>query len=319
MSCESSGRRVLVTGGAGFIGSHLVVKLLELGDEVVVIDDLRVRPLNPVLGHLRVKPVREMDCDDLSGVQTVYHMASHKSVPRSFDEPLEYLDNVDSGRHLLQLCADAGVPQVFVGSTCEVYGDTGLPRIPESQPLAPLSPYAASKTALEMMSRAHQAAGNDGPAVTIVRLFNVYGPGERPDALVPRLCANALLRNELPIEGDGQQRRDLSHVSDVVRKLVELRHAEYVPVINLGSGYSKSVIEVAEILAELQPGLKVRHLPGRCNEIGEFRADTSLQDRTLGSQELPTEPARGIRMTYEWWRDRDPDEAYRHILDEEVK
>ncbi|MFJ4912914.1 NAD-dependent epimerase/dehydratase family protein [Streptomyces sp. NPDC088726] len=308
-----------MTGGAGFIGSHLVARLLELGDEVVVIDDLRVRPLNPVLGQLRVKSVREMDLDDLSGVETVYHLASHKSVPRSFDEPLEYLDNVDSGRHLLQLCADARVPQLFVGSTCEVYGDTGLPRIPESQGLAPLSPYAASKTALEMVSRAHQAAPNGGPAVTIVRFFNVYGPGERPDALVPRMCANALLRNELPIEGSGDQRRDFSHVSDVVRKLVELRHAAYVAVINFGSGNSKSVLEVAEILEELQTGLKVRHLPGRCNEISEFRADTSLQDRTLGGTAAPVDLVWGIRMTYEWWRDRDPDEAYRHILDEEVK
>ncbi|WP_324605611.1 NAD-dependent epimerase/dehydratase family protein [Streptomyces niger] len=310
---------MLITGGAGFIGGHLARHLVAEQADVVVVDDLRAEPLiSPEgTGKFLEKPVLDMTEQDVEGVRLVYHLASHKSVPRSFRQPLDYLDNVDSGRHLLDLCAGVGVERVIVGSTCEVYGQAETLPTPEDAPLSPRSPYASSKVALEMLAQAHQRAGGF-PEVGVVRFFNVYGPGERPDALVPRLCANLLLRNELPIEGDGQQRRDFTYISDVVRKLEMLAHGDIAPVINLGSGHSYSVSEVVGFLRDISPTAETVRKPGRVNEISEFRAGTTLQDRLLAPSHISVDMATGVHETLSWWESRDMDDTRRRVLLEET-
>ncbi|ATE54304.1 MULTISPECIES: NAD-dependent epimerase/dehydratase family protein [Actinosynnema] len=291
--------RVLITGGAGFIGAHLAAELTARGCAVVPVDDLRVAPLQPPPAGLLVKSVLDLDRSDLDGITAVYHLASHKSVPESFERPLDYLDNVDSGRHLLRLCEQAGTPRVLVGSTCEVYGNSlALPNT-EAAPLAPRSPYASSKVALEMIARNHQQ--RRGSRVTVVRLFNVYGPGERADALVPALCLRAAQGRGLPIEGTGRQCRDFSYVADTVHKLAGLLHAPPAPTVNLGSGRSRSVLEVAALLREIRPGLELEFQPGRRDEIDEFRADTTVQDGLLGLPPAVTGMREGVRRTYDWW------------------
>ncbi|WP_237047666.1 NAD-dependent epimerase/dehydratase family protein [Lentzea guizhouensis] len=298
--------RVLITGGAGFIGRHLAARLLQAGSEVVVVDDLRVTPLLGTVGELRAKAVLEMDPGDLRGVDVVYHLASHKNVPESFDRPLDYLDNVDSGRHLLDLCERAGVPKVFVGSTCEVYGAAHLPNR-EDMALSPRSPYASSKVALEMIARSHQQLPRSITEVTVVRFFNVYGPGERPDAVVPALCRSAIRDGRLPIEGTGAQRRDFSYVDDTVERLVRLAA---VPTgasggtINVGSGRSHTVSALARLIQSIKPGVEIEHRPRRRNEIAEFLASTLHQDEVLGPVAEPTAFADGVRRTYDWWLER---------------
>jgi nucleoside-diphosphate-sugar epimerase len=316
---HSSGGRVLITGGAGFIGGHLARFLTAKGSDVTVLDDLRVRPLmrpDHTVNFLQ-KPVTELTKRDLDGVRLVCHLASHKSVPSSFKRPLDYLDNVDSGRHLLDLCMSAGVPKVIVGSTCEVYGQAEELPTPEACPLSPRSPYAASKVALEMLARAHQRA-SDTTEIGIVRFFNVYGPGERPDALVPRLCANLLLRNELPVEGDGRQRRDFTYISDVVEKLAALMNRPLPPVANLGSGRSYSVNEIVQILREAAPDSKIVRRPARLNEIAEFRAGTTLQDRQFTGLPAKVGIAEGVRTTFAWWGSQSADKIQQHLLVEEA-
>ncbi|MFJ6655982.1 NAD-dependent epimerase/dehydratase family protein [Streptomyces sp. NPDC091377] len=308
---------VLITGGAGFIGGHLARHLAAKHTKVLVVDDLRVEPMiSPEgTGKFREKAVLDLTAADLDGIDLVYHLASHKNVPRSFRQPLDYLDNVDSGRHLLALCAITGVRRVIVGSTCEVYGQATLPTV-ESTPLSPRSPYAASKVALEMLARAHQRSAG-GTEVGIVRFFNVYGPGERPDALVPRLCANLLLRNELPVEGTGEQRRDLTYITDVVRKLDGLAGSDFAPVVNLGSGRSYSVNEIVEILRTVTPKAEVAHKSGRTNEISEFRAATAVQERLLGDTAPTVDITEGVGKTLAWWATRDLDDITRRLLTEE--
>lgn len=310
--------RILITGGAGFIGGHLARALVASGEEVTVLDDLRVPPMIPPegTGKFLEKPVLELEERDLSDVRLVYHLASHKSVPRSFKQPLDYLDNVDSGRHLLALCTSVGVPKVVVGSTCEVYGQADTLPTPEDSPLSPRSPYAASKVGLEMVAGAHQRA-SVAPEVGIVRFFNVYGPGERPDALVPRLCANLLTRNELPVEGDGEQRRDFTYITDVVDKLVALANRPLPSVVNFGSGQSLSVNDVIRILQATSPAAEVARKQPRPNEITEFRADTALQTRQIGERSGGIAIEEGIRLTLEWWQSRDLDDIRQRIFQEE--
>ncbi|MDX6759553.1 MULTISPECIES: NAD-dependent epimerase/dehydratase family protein [Streptomyces] len=310
--------RILVTGGAGFIGGHLARALVASGEEVTVLDDLRVPPMIPPegTGKFVEKPVLALSERDLADVRLVYHLASHKSVPRSFKHPLEYLDNVDSGRHLLALCADAGVPRVVVGSTCEVYGEADELPTPESSPLSPRSPYAASKVGLEMLAGAHQRAPG-GPEVGVVRFFNVYGPGERPDALIPRLCANLLTREEIPVEGDGEQRRDFTYIADVVDKLIALAGRPLPPVVNLGSGRSFSVNDVVHVLRKSFPDAEVVRKASRPNEIAEFRASTALQNRQIGPRPGAVDLEEGIRLTLAWWGARDLDDIRQRIFQEE--
>jgi dTDP-glucose 4,6-dehydratase/UDP-glucose 4-epimerase len=300
----SDARKVLVTGGAGFIGSHLVAFWESLGAEVVTIDDLRVKPLTAVRGEFRQKPVVQMDAGDLEGVDVVFHLASHKSVPESFSRPLEYLDNIASVSHLLGLAAAVGTSRVVVASTCEVYGEAAALPSAEADPLAPRSPYAATKVALEMISRAYQEAACLGIDVTVVRFFNVYGPHERPDALVPRLCKSVLEGQPLPLEGSARQRRDLTYISDLIPRLARVTTLSSVPVLNLGSGTTHSVAEVADAVSRLHPGADARRLPERRNEIQEFRADVTLERTLLGPLTDPVGLTEGVELTYAWWESR---------------
>ncbi|WP_327347353.1 NAD-dependent epimerase/dehydratase family protein [Streptomyces europaeiscabiei] len=292
---------VLVTGGAGFIGRHLTTVLRSADMTVHSVDDLRVKPLVDADDSLVRKSVRELTADDVSGVDVVYHLASDKSVPLSFVQPLQYLDNLESTAHLMRICADAAVPRVIIASTCEVYGRAARLPTMESEPLAPLSPYAASKVAMEMVTRAYQECVNSGTVTTIVRFFNVYGPGERPDAVIPGFCLGALTDGLLTVEGSGTQRRDFSYIDDVVDQLVQLTVATPVPVLNIGSGVSVSVLEIAAVVRELRPNATVRWTRPRPNEIPEFRSDTSLQRSLLSHRTPPVGLREGIERTLRWW------------------
>lgn len=294
--------RVLVTGGAGFIGRHLAVGLLQRSEEVIVVDDLRVEPLLAPVGTFLLKSVLNMNEQDLDGIDAVCHLASFKSVPESFGRPVEQLDNVDSARHLLTLCAKVGIPRVLVASTCEVYGVAHVPTA-ESHALSPRSPYAFSKAGMEMIAKAHQYVPGGRTEVTVVRLFNVYGPGERPDALVPSMCQNALLRGVLPIEGSGSQRRDLSYISDTVRHLMVILDQSPGGVVNVGSGISWSVEDIAHAVQALHSEARVEYRPERPQEIGEFLADVGRLRELDGLQEqVPLNT--GLRQTFQWWSQR---------------
>lgn len=196
------------------------------------------------------------------------------------------------------------------------YRQAGVLPTPEGAGLAPRSPYAATKVALEMLAWAHQLDEN-GPQVGVVRFFNVYGPGERPDDLIPRLCANLLQRNELPVEGSGDQRRDFTYITDVVDKLVALADLPVLPVLNLGSGRSYSVKDVVDVLKQVSEDVDIVRKPDRPNEIMEFRADTTWQDRQIARTSEYVDIVEGTRLTLEWWPARDLADTQQRLLQEE--
>lgn len=298
--------RVVITGGAGFVGHHLGWTLHAMGHEVRSIDDLRQQPLMSLVGELTVANCVDAQSSDLQGVDVVYHLASDKSVPGSFDRPVEYLENVDAGRAILSAAIEARVPRVFVASTCEVYGNTRKPPNIETDSLRPESPYACSKVGLEMVARAFQASAT-ATDITILRLFNVFGPGERPDAVVPRFCAQAVAGSPLSIEGEGTQRRDLSFVDDTIDRMVGLLGPTTLPPqLNIGSGTSVSINWVASQINRIA-GRSADHIvrePPRRNEISQFVSDTGLLRQVLNMSDPQSHHLLlGLSATYRWWAD----------------
>lgn len=225
--------KVLVTGGAGFIGSHLVDYLVEQGAEVTVLDDLStglIANLEANLGR-KERPIRFVQgsitdpvalSKSISGVETVFHLAAIASVQASVENPLATHEVGTTGTLLvLEACRQAGVKRLVFAGSSSAYGRPDSEFQTESTPLEPLSPYAASKLAGEMYCRAF---AHSYPLETVIlRFFNVFGPRQRPDSPysgVIALFAKALTEGRIPtVFGDGKQTRDFVYVGDVVRCL----------------------------------------------------------------------------------------------------
>jgi nucleoside-diphosphate-sugar epimerase len=299
MRVLSGDGRILITGGAGFIGRHLALRFLEEGWDVDVLDNLCVEPLLPPVGNLIRKSVEEITAADLRNVSCVYHLAAWKSVPGSFDEPGKYLEALPAASRFFDAVLRAGIPRLIVVSTCEVYGCAERLPTPEDEPLRPRSPYAVAKAAIEMLTSVYrQAYGLDA---TVVRLFNVFGPGERPDAVIPAFCSMVLSDRPILIEGSGSQQRDFSHVSDIVEGLYRLRETAVTGgVVNLGRGETKSIVSVCDSILQVAGRGAWEQVAGRRQEIETFKADITLAGRQLGyAPRVDFED--GLRDTYDWW------------------
>ncbi len=220
-------RAVLVTGGAGFIGSHLVEALLRRGDHVRVLDDLSAGTLDNLVDCIDDVEVLVGDVRDtgtveraLAGMDAVAHLAAVVSVARSFDE-LELVDDVNVGGTLTVLAASRrlGLERVVCASSAAVYGDVEALPVAESAPLRPLSPYGVGKLAVEGYARALTSQG--GSSVVCLRYFNVYGPRQDPSSdyagVIARFLACATERRPFTVFGDGGQTRDFVYVGDIVR------------------------------------------------------------------------------------------------------
>ena len=257
-----------VTGGAGFIGSHLATHLGRAGHEVRILDNLTSRASNGRLAELSRTPHVEFiegDIRDgaachraLAGVEFVLHHAAEASVPRSIDDPAGCADvNIGGTISLLEAARSAGTVKRFVfASSCAVYGDTPGASKHEASQTDPLSPYASSKLAGELFCRNFFRL--HGLQTVALRYFNVYGPGQDPDgdyaAVIPKFLT-AVARGEKPIlYGDGEQSRDFVFVSDVVE--ANLRAAAATRgvggrVFNVGSGQSASLKQVLDKLGQI--------------------------------------------------------------------
>ncbi len=276
----------LVTGGAGFIGSHTVRQLLQQGHAVRVLDNLSTGSRSNLEGldvELMVGSI-ERDADverALVGVERVIHLAARISVPESVGDPLAYdLTNVHGHLRVLTLAAEAGVRRVVYASSCAVYGSVpGLPKREES-PLAPESPYAASKAANELYAAAVQASM--GLEAVGLRYFNVFGRGQDPSgpygAVIPLFASWALAGKPLLVHGDGEQGRDFVHVSDVARANVLAAVAPEVAggVFNIGGGRMTTVNQVAAaIRVVVGDQVVVEHGPARAGDVRLSMADIS--------------------------------------------
>jgi UDP-glucose 4-epimerase len=306
-----SGRRALVTGGAGFIGSHLTDALLEQGWSVRVVDDFSSgRQENLAQAEGRIELIQGDFADPalaaraVEGVEVVFHQGAVPSVPRSVEEPVRTNRvNVDGTLLVLQAAREAGVRRVVYAASSSAYGDTEvLPKV-ETMPAQPRSPYALQKYAGELYCQLyHELYGLETVAL---RYFNIFGPRQDPKsvyaAVVP-MFITACLRGEPPtIHGDGEQSRDFTYVADAVRANLAAADAPRAPghVVNVAGGKR---VTLNQLLATIQgivgSQLVPVHGPARAGDVRH-----SLADLTRARRLLDWEPAipleEGLRRTVE--------------------
>jgi len=308
----------LVTGGAGFIGSHLVHELVRRGHAVRVVDDLSTgnrANLDRVASYvdLIVADLRdpEVCARAVRDIEVVFHVAALPSVPRSFADPwLSHDVNVNATMHLLGACTAAGVRRVVYSSSSSVYGDTAvLPKLEAVEPL-PRSPYAVSKLAGEQYLLALARAGViEGVAL---RYFNVFGPRQSPDspyaAVIPLFLRAALDGTVATVYGDGRQTRDFTYVANVVEaNLLAAQGPAAVAsghACNVGAGDRVSLIELLELIGEVT-GRPVRWqtVPPRAGDVRDSQADLE-RARTVLAYQPCVSLAEGLRATWEWFNPR---------------
>ena len=304
--------RVLVTGGAGFIGSHLVRALLARGDDVRVLDNLSTGAranLADLPVELLVADVGEADQVRAAtrGVDTVFHLGAMISVPVSLENPANcYRTNVLGSLHVLEAARREQVRRVVLASSSAVYGDHDGP-VAEDAASRPMSPYASSKLAMEELARLYTSAM--GLQTVCLRFFNVYGPRQdvhSPYAAVIPLFIEGLLDGRPPtIHGDGGQSRDFVFVEDVVQAMLQASQAAVAgQVFNIGQGQSWTVLELAETLAALvQESLPPVFGPARAGDIRTSAADIGRATEALGYRPV-WDLHQGLQATVEWIRAR---------------
>lgn len=307
--------QITVTGGAGFIGSHLVDALVADGHHVRVCDDLstgfadNVAPeADLVEGDIADSSVVQKALD---GAEVVYHQAAHRAVPRSVEDPLATdTANVHGTLTVLKLAKDAGVRRVVYASSSSVYGGAIQRPTPESAPLSPRSPYAVSKMAAEHYCRVFSELF--GLQTVALRYFNVYGPRQRPDsqyaAVIP-IFVDALRRGEpVVVHGDGLQTRDFTFVDDVVRANLAAAAADAAKVsgkaYNVASGNEHTLLDLlAAIARHLGVEPEREHVAARAGDVRHTCADATAAARDLGYRaEVGLDD--GLAATIRWFQER---------------
>jgi UDP-glucose 4-epimerase len=294
--------RVLVTGGAGFIGRRLVKALLGTGVEVTVADlhEPAEPGVRPVVGDLRDPSVAAQAVSP--GTDVIFHLAAVTSVLRSLDDPAgTYETNVAATASLLELARSRGVQNFLLASTNAVVGDVGRTVITERSPLRPLTPYGATKAAGEMLVSCYSAAyGVTGCAL---RFSNVYGPGmQHKDSFVPRLMRAAAGGHGVQIYGDGTQVRDLIHVDDIVAAILLAWRSGHTGPLIVGAGESVTVNDIVTAARSVTGApIPAEHVPAKPGEMPAVIVDVSAA-RALGYQ--PTHDLKSGIATV--WPEFDP-------------
>jgi dTDP-glucose 4,6-dehydratase len=307
--------RAVVTGGAGFIGSHLCERLLEIGYEVVCVDNfITGRPEN--IAHLAENRRFElMGCDLIRGleidgpVDAVLNFASPASPADYLRHPLSTLRvGAEGTRHALELAADKGA-RLVLASTSESYGDPQVHPQPESywgnvNPVGPRSCYDESKRYAEALVMAYRRSR--GTDAGIVRIFNTFGPRMRPGdgRVVPTLIRQALDGSPMTVTGDGSQSRSLCYVDDLVNGVLRMLKASIGGPVNLGNPHEVTMLELAHWIRRLigsRSGIELTPLP--TDDPKRRRPDITLAGDELGWQ--PTTPVEdGLMRTIEWFTQR---------------
>jgi UDP-glucose 4-epimerase len=306
---------VVVTGGAGFIGSNLVNRLVEQGESVRVLDNLSTGYRDNVPPQVELV---EGDVADeeavrraVAGADRVFHQAAARSVIGSVEHPLlTDTSNTHGTLNVLKAALDAGVRRVVYASSSSVYGGAAPMPTAETAPLVPRSPYAVSKLAGEHYCRVFSELY--GLETVALRYFNVYGPRQRPDsayaAVVP-LFIGALLSGQAPVvHGDGRQSRDFTFVDDVVEANLAAANAPAEDVtgkvFNIACGGSHSLIDLLETLGNLLGAVVAPvHTGGRAGDVRHSQADVSAARARLGFTARVSFEA-GIGRTIAWVRSR---------------
>lgn len=305
--------RVLVTGGAGFIGAHLVRLLAaDPGTEVVVLDNLSTgvsANLDDVRSEFLEGDVRDRATVEraATGADAIVHLAAVPSVPRSVRDPWNSHDvNATGTLQVLEIARRMAIGQVILASSSSVYGDN--PTLPKHEDLAPRarSPYAASKLAAESYALAY-AAVYDLPVLAF-RFFNVFGPLQRAGhayaAVIPAFVEAAVEGRCIEVHGDGLQTRDFTYVGSVTAVVAAAlqRRVRHDNPVNLAFGSRRSLLEVVATLESfLGRRLAVEHTPARPGDVRHSQADQTRL-RGLFPDIEPVPFARGLHATVDWFR-----------------
>ena len=302
--------KVLVTGGAGFIGSNLVRALLERGDEVVVLDNFATGS-RANLDGLDVKVVEgelrsyERVHNAVRGAEVVFHFGALGSVPRSVQDPLtSSAVNVEGTLNVLLAARDVGVRRVVYSSSSSVYGVRRDLPVKEDAPPDPLSPYGVTKLAAERFCVAF-ARVYDGLETTVLRFFNVFGPRQSPHsqyaAVVPLFMTAIAAGEPITIHGDGQQSRDFTYIGNVVDAAIRAAFADGANgrIFNIASSRSASVNHLADTIGGiLGKPVHKEHVDSRTGDIRDSWADVTAAREALGWE--PTVGLEdGLRLTAE--------------------
>ena len=283
--------KILVTGGAGFIGSHVVDRCVEAGHGVAVVDDLSSGQRQQVnaAARLHVVDIRTPALDDVfrgEAPEAVLHLAAQASVGRSVANPLLDAEiNVLGSLNLLECARRAGTRRfVYVSTGGAGYGDTDVVPTPESHPTRPVSPYGTSKVAAELYLGCWEAL--HGLSGVVLRLANIYGPRQNPhgEAGVIAIFTDRLLRGEpCIINGDGLQTRDYVYVGDVAEAALRaLERPQVTGPINIGTGVETTVVALFEALRAAFGHGESRHGPARPGEQRRSLLDASRAREVLG-------------------------------------
>jgi nucleoside-diphosphate-sugar epimerase len=306
--------KCLVTGGAGFIGSHIAEALARRGDFVRVLDNLSSGSrdnlaefgdkVDFVQGDIR-EPLDLKRA--LQGVDYVFHLAALRSVERSMHDPLEtHTVNATGTLQLLQAARECGIKRLVYTSSSSVYGDNRV--YPQSEALkpSPISPYAVSKLAGELHAIVY--AKEFGVEAVSLRYFNVFGPRQRPEsqyaAVIPKFMRSALDGTALEVHSDGRQSRDFTYIENVVQAnfLAATTPGASGQTFNIACGQSFSLLQMIKELEKLvgHP-LQRKHFPTRAGDVRKTFADIHLAKRHL--RYLPRVTVEeGLRRTWEWFK-----------------
>lgn len=307
--------KVLVTGGAGFIGSNLAQELIRQGARVNILDNLTTgfrENLEEIEGDFDFIEGDLNDDDALvravAGTEIVFHQAALPSVPRSVENPAETHQACANGTfNLLLKAKDLGVKRLIYAASSSAYGDQPvLPKVETMRP-DPLSPYAAAKLMCEYYCRVFYKVY--GLETFSLRYFNVFGPRQNPSSMYSGVISrfiDALMKNESPvIFGDGEQSRDFTYVANVVDANIKAAQTDkgIGEVINTANGDRISLNELLDVLKDIigRPGIQAEYRDDRRGDVKHSQADNSLACEWLGYEKL-VGLEEGLRKTIDWWR-----------------
>jgi UDP-glucuronate 4-epimerase len=310
---------ILVTGAAGFIGSHIVERLLVQGHTVTGLDsfhpyyppDIKRANLTASSGDPRftlitgdIRDRAQVDEVLARGVESIIHMAGLAGVRPSVESPVPYMDvNVGGTALLMERAGHHGVKRLLLASSSSVYGNSARAPFSETEPAVdPVSPYGASKRAAELV--ANSIGRLNGVAVTSLRLFTVYGPRQRPEMAIHRFVRMILAGEAIPVFGDGSMARDYTFVEDIVDGIVgALAPREPVDVLNLGGAHPVRLSELIEKVSHAcgRPA-RIDRRPEQPGDVRATSADISRAARAIGFAPK-VDLDEGLRRFVAWYRE----------------
>jgi nucleoside-diphosphate-sugar epimerase len=313
--------KALVTGAAGFVGSHLCTALLDHGAEVVAVDAFtdyysrqrKEQNLAQVRGRAGCSFV-EADLSEaplaplMDGVDHVFHLAGQPGARASWGPDfVDYVrHNITATQRLLEACMLHPLRKFVFASSSSIYGDAEAYPTPESLRPQPVSPYGVTKLAAEHLCEVYRTSF--GVPVASLRLFTVYGPRQRPDMAFSRLVRAALAGEEFEVYGDGEQTRDFTFVGDVVQAMRDAAASDWRGVANIGGGSRASLNDVLDIVRDFCGELRIVRRPQATGDVRHTAADTSVAVAAFGYRPR-TSLAHGLAAMVDY--ERSPQEAMR--------